>query len=41
MRAIRNKIIHDYREVNLTIIWDTVKNDLPPLKKQVKKLIGE
>jgi uncharacterized protein with HEPN domain len=41
MRAIRNKIVHDYREVNLNVIWDTAKNDLPPLKKQVKKLIGE
>jgi uncharacterized protein with HEPN domain len=41
MRAIRNKIVHDYREVNLNIIWDTVKNDLPSLKKQVRKLLGE
>ncbi|MBI4761830.1 MAG: DUF86 domain-containing protein [Chloroflexota bacterium] len=41
MRAIRNKIVHDYRDVNLNIIWDTVKHDLPPLKKQVKKLLGE
>ena len=41
MRAIRNKIVHDYREVNLNVIWDTAKNDLPPVKKQVKKLLGE
>lgn len=41
MRAIRNKIVHDYREVNLNIIWDTARNDLPPLKKQVKKLLDE
>ncbi len=41
MRAIRNKIVHDYREVNLNIIWDTAKNDLPSLKKQVRKLLGE
>lgn len=41
MRAIRNKIVHDYREVNLNVIWDTAKNDLPPLKKQIKKLLGE
>jgi len=40
MRAIRNKIVHDYREVNLSVIWDTAKNDLPPLKKQIKKLLG-
>ena len=41
MRAIRNKIVHDYREVNLSVIWDTAKNDLPPLKKQIKKLLGK
>jgi uncharacterized protein with HEPN domain len=41
MRAIRNKIIHDYRGVNLQIIWDTVRNDLPALKLQVQELLGE
>jgi len=41
MRAIRNKIVHDYREVNLSVIWDTAKNDLPSLKKQIKKLLGK
>lgn len=41
MRAIRNKIVHDYRGINLHIIWDTVNNDLPALKIQVKKLLGE
>ncbi len=39
MRAMRNKIVHDYREVNLNVIWDTAKNDLPPLKKQIRKLL--
>lgn len=29
MRAIRNKIVHDYREINLDVIWDTAKNNLP------------
>jgi uncharacterized protein with HEPN domain len=41
MRAIRNKIVHDYRGINLQIIWDTVKNDLPLLKAQVRSLLGE
>ena len=41
MRAIRNKIVHDYRGVNLQVIWDTVRNDLPALKSQVQKLLGE
>jgi uncharacterized protein with HEPN domain len=41
MRAIRNKIIHDYRGINLQIIWDTVRNDLPGLKSQIQKLLDE
>jgi uncharacterized protein with HEPN domain len=41
MRAIRNKIVHDYRELNLDVIWDTAKNDLPALKTQIQKLLDE
>ena len=41
MRAIRNRIVHDYRGINLHIIWETVQNDLPALKEQVRKILGE
>ena len=41
MRGIRNKIVHEYRGINLQVIWDTVKNDLPMLKKQVQGILGE
>ena len=41
MRAIRNKIVHDYRELNLDVIWDTARNDLPALKTQIQKLLDE
>jgi len=41
MRAIRNKIVHDYLEVNTEIIWDTVSNNLPALKPLVPKLLGD
>lgn len=41
MRAIRNKIVHDYRGINLHIIWDTVQKDLPLLEKQVREILGE
>ena len=41
MRAIRNKIVHDYRGINLHVIWETVQNDLPALKKQVQNILNE
>jgi len=40
MRAIRNKIVHDYRGIELEIIWDTVNNNLPGLHDQIISLLG-
>jgi uncharacterized protein with HEPN domain len=40
MRGLRNKIVHDYLEINKDVIWDTVQNDLPELKKLVEKLLA-
>jgi len=41
MRAIRNKIVHDYLEINADVIWDTAQTDLPALKAQIEKLLGK
>jgi len=41
MRAIRNKIVHDYRGITLDVIWDTAKNDLPALKTKIQILLKE
>lgn len=29
--AMRNRLIHAYFDVNLDVVWTTVRNDLPPL----------
>ena len=34
-----NKIIHEYFNVNYAIVWDTVQEDLPVLKKSIKKIL--
>ncbi len=39
--GMRHKIVHDYSNVNLRIVWDTVANDLPPLKQQLKQILGD
>ena len=36
--GLRNKIVHDYAGVNLTLIWDIVKDDLPELYGQLEEL---
>jgi len=39
MAGMRNKLIHGYFDVNLDIVWDTIKKDVPFLKTEIKKLI--
>ena len=39
MRAMRNRIVHAYFEVDEKLMWDTVKNDLPPLIPELEKLL--
>ncbi len=39
MRGIRNKVVHDYFDVAWDVVWDTVKQDLPPLLDQVETLL--
>lgn len=34
--GLRNRIVHDYGNVNLDIIYDTLKNDIPELVKLLK-----
>lgn len=39
--GMRNVIVHDYSEVNVGRIWDTVERDLPVLKKSIETILGE
>ena len=39
--GMRNYIVHEYYQVDNTIVWDVVRNDLPVLEKQVTEYIGE
>jgi uncharacterized protein with HEPN domain len=41
MRDMRNRMIHAYFDVNLSIVWSTVKDDLPRLKQQIDVLLNE
>ncbi len=36
--GMRNKVIHEYFGVDEMILWKTVKEDLPILKKQISEL---
>ena len=37
--GMRNKIVHNYFDIDFKVVWNTVKEDLPELEKQIKRLI--
>jgi uncharacterized protein with HEPN domain len=39
MYGMRNRIVHDYFEVDLEIVWQTVQRDLPVLREQIFTLL--
>jgi uncharacterized protein with HEPN domain len=38
---MRDKLIHDYFGVDTKVVWKTVKEDLPALKKSLKIILNE
>lgn len=36
--GMRNFLIHEYFGVSIHLVWNTVKKDIPKLKKQMKKI---
>lgn len=36
---MRSTLIHGYFGIDLKIVWDTVIDDLPPFKKQIKQIL--
>ena len=39
--GMRDRLIHDYFGVNLDIVWDVVKNDLPSLSERLVQILGD
>jgi uncharacterized protein with HEPN domain len=40
MRAMRNRLVHVYFGIDPTLVWDTVKNDLPLLQSSLETLVS-
>lgn len=38
MAGMRDKLIHDYLDVDLEVVWKTVESDLPLLKELIQKI---
>lgn len=39
MRGLRNRIIHDYEGVNLMLVWEIIKYDIPTLIVKLKEIL--
>lgn len=39
MRGMRNRMVHGYFDVDLSIVWDTVQSSLPELESQLRVAI--
>lgn len=36
MKGMRNRIVHEYGNVDLVVVYDTVKKDIPKLLRELK-----
>jgi uncharacterized protein with HEPN domain len=41
MKAMRNKLIHEYDKVNLRAVFSTTKQDVPRLRGQIALILRE
>lgn len=36
INGMRNRLVHEYDDINLNIVWDAVQFEIPPLIKELK-----
>jgi len=41
MAGMRDKVIHEYFGIKLSIVWRAVKEEIPPLKPIFEKILGD
>jgi uncharacterized protein with HEPN domain len=39
--GLRDIVVHEYFGINKDIIWDVIKNKVPELEKEVKKILRD
>ncbi len=41
MVGMRNVLVHQYGGINLAIVWETIKRQLPGVIEQIQKILSE
>ncbi|MEA4896104.1 MAG: HepT-like ribonuclease domain-containing protein [Oscillospiraceae bacterium] len=39
IRGMRNRIVHDYENIDVTVLWGTIQRSLPELSRQLDKIL--
>lgn len=39
--SMRNFLIHGYDAMDTSIVWNTVRDDLPPLREQIARILAD
>jgi uncharacterized protein with HEPN domain len=40
MARMRDRLVHDYFGVDLDIVWDVLQTKIPPLRNEVRRILG-
>jgi len=41
IKGMRNKIVHDYENIDLAVLWGTIEKSLPELKMKLEQILFE
>jgi uncharacterized protein with HEPN domain len=41
MYGLRNRIVHDYEGVNMCLVWDIIRDDLPELSSLIRTALSD
>ena len=39
IRGLRNRIVHDYENIDMKILWETITNDMPDLFMKINAML--
>jgi len=39
--GLRNRLIHGYDSIDIGILWNIIRHDLPPMIKHLEKILNE
>ncbi|WP_332237937.1 HepT-like ribonuclease domain-containing protein [Sporolactobacillus sp. KGMB 08714] len=41
LRGMRNRIVHDYENIDFNVLWETIGHDLPEFQKNINHILQE